>query len=176
MGDVPVGEAGAAGGSGSTLLGGVPSFQQSSVLRLYRWECLCSSSGPTALIRSLSWSQTTTYWDVSSGGIGLRAGSGLSALQAVATANKPVNPNIPSAPSALRRLIPSPLVPVRPSGPFEPVAIMFQFPPPGLAACSLYATHLAFIIIISITIYFYSKIIKWCSSKKQIPRPNKRSI
>ena len=31
VGDVPVGEAGAAGGSGSTLLGGVPSFQQSLV-------------------------------------------------------------------------------------------------------------------------------------------------
>lgn len=168
-----VGEAGAAGGSGSTLLGGVPFFQQSSVWRLYRWGCSCSSSGSTALIRSLSWSQTTTSRDVSwlgyPGGIGFcrcsRAGFGVSLLQAAVTANKPVNPNIPSVPSAPRRLTLSPfLVPVRTSGPFEPVAMMFQSPPSGLAACSLYATHLAFII--SITIHFYSKIIKWCSSKK----------
>ena len=178
-----VGEAGAAGGSGSTLLGGVASSQQSSVLRLYRWGFFCASLGSTTLISPFFRSQVTTPWDVSwlgsLCGIGSPCcscgSSGLLVLQAAVTANKPVNPNIPSAPSALRRLIPSPLVPVRPSGPFEPVAIMFQSPPSGLAACSLYATHLAFITI-SITIYFYSKIIKWCSSKKQIPRPNKRSI
>ena len=176
-----VGEAGAAGGSGSTLLGGVPFFQQSSVWRLYRWGCSCSSSGSTALIRSLSWSQTTTSRDVSwlgcSGGIGslgcLRGSFWLSLLQAAVTANKPVSPNVVSA--SRRLTLSPPLVPVRPSGTFEPVAIMFQSPPSGLAACSLYATHLAFIII-SITIYFYSKIIKWCSSKKQILRPKKRSI
>lgn len=172
-----VGEADVAGGSGSTLLGGVPSFQQSSVLRLYRLESLCASSGSTTLISPFFRSQVTTPWDVSwlgcSGGIGLRAGFGLSLLQAVATADKPVSPNVNSA---SRRLTPFlPLVSVRPSGPFEPVAMMLQSPPSGLAACSLDATRLAFIII-SITIYFYSKIIKWCSSKKQIPRPNKRSI
>ena len=167
-----VGEAGAAGGSGSTLLGAPPSWQ-SSGWRLYRWGCLRNSSGPTTLISPLSWSQTTTPWGVPwlgyPGGIGFcrcsRAGFGVSLLQAAVTANKPVNPNIPSAPSAPRRLTLSPsLVPVRTSGPFEPVAMMFQSPPSGLAACSLYAAHLLFII--SITIYFYSKIIKWCSSKK----------
>ena len=67
-------------------------------------------------------------------------------LQAAVTANRPVSPNVPSAPSALRRLIPYPLVPVRTSGPFELVTMKLQFPPPGLAACSLSATHLAFII------------------------------
>lgn len=171
VGDVPVGEAGAAGGSGSTLLGGVPSFQQSSVWRLYRWECLCSSSGSTALIRSLSWSQTTTSRDVSwlgcSGGIGfccwLRAGFGSSLLQAAVTAAKPVSPNVNSASRRLRTFT-SP-APVGLSGRFGTIAMILQSPPSGLAACSLYATHLAFIIII-ITIYFYSKIIKWCSSKK----------
>lgn len=164
MGDVPVGEAGAAGGSGSTLLGGAPSSQQSSVRRLYRWGSLCVSSGPTTLISPLFRSQTTTSRDVSwlgcSGGIGFCCcscgRSGLLVLQAAVTAAKPVSPNVNSA---LRRLIPSPLVPVRTSGPFELVTMKLQFPPPGLAACSLYATHLAFIII-SITIYFYSKIIK----------------
>ena len=160
-----VGEAGAAGGSGSTLLGGAPSSQQSSVWRLYRLESLCVSSGSTTLISPFFRSQVTTPWDVSwlgrSGGIGLRAGFGLSALQAAVTADKPVNPKVFSA---LRRLIPSPLVPVRTSGSFEPVAMILQSPPSGLAACSLYVTHLVFII--GITIHFYSKIIKWCSSKK----------
>ena len=169
-----VGEAGAAGGSGSTLLGGAPSSQQSSVLRLYRWECSCSSLGSTTLISPFFRSQVTTPWDVSWLGswLGSLCGigsyccscgsSGLLVLQAAVTAAKPVNPKVFSA---LRRLIPSPLVPVRTSGSFELVTMKLQFPPPGLAACSLYATHLAFIII-SITIYFYSKIIKWCSSKK----------
>ena len=175
-----VGEAGAAGGSGSTLLG-APSSQQSSVWRLYRWGSLCASLGSTTLISPFFRSQVTTPWDVSwlgcSGGIGfccwLRAGFGSSLLQAAVTANRPVSPNVVSA--SRRLTLSPPLVPVRPSGTFEPVAIMFQSPPSGLAACSLYATHLAFIII-SITIYFYSKIIKWCSSKKQILRPKKRSI
>ena len=82
-------------------------------------------------------------------------------LQAAVTAAKPVSPNVNSA---SRRLIPSPLVPVRTSGPFELVAMKLQFPPPGLAACSLYAAHLLFII--SITIYFYSEIIKLLRQNK----------
>lgn len=41
---------------------------------------------------------------------------------------------------------------------------MLQSPPSGLAACSLYAAHLLFII--SITIYFYSEIIKLLRQNK----------
>lgn len=146
-----VGEAGAAGGSGSTLLG-APSSQQSSVWRLYRWGSLCASLGSTTLISPFFRSQVTTPWDVSwlgcSGGIGfccwLRAGFGLLALQAAVTAAKPVSPNVNSASRRLRTFT-SP-APVGLSGRFGTIAMILQSPPSGLAACSLSATHLAFII------------------------------
>ena len=146
-----VGEAGAAGGSGSTLLGAPPSWQ-SSGWRLYRLESLCASLGSTTLISPFFRSQVTTPWDVSwlgsLCGIGSPCcscgSSGLLVLQAAVTANRPVSPKVISA---SRRLTLSPsLVPVRTSGPFELVTMKLQFPPPGLAACSLSATHLAFII------------------------------
>ena len=56
MGDVPVGEADAAGISGSTFFG-PPSFSQSSGWVLYRRGCFRNSSESTTLISSFFYSE-----------------------------------------------------------------------------------------------------------------------